>query len=103
LTRKKRNAIWSVPRFTHTIPGGRPADHGLFVFISENYVGSYNQKLALYQSMQEQEASNMALARRLRITEGAVRRLIHPDHTSCIEKVQVAIEALGKHPIVEAA
>jgi hypothetical protein len=102
LTRKKRNAIWSVRRFTHT-PGGRLANHGLFVFISENYVGRYNQKLALYQSMREQEVSNMALARRLRIIEGAVRRLIHPDHASGIEKVQAAIEALSKYPIVEAA
>jgi hypothetical protein len=32
-----------------------------------------------------------------------VRRLIHPDHASGIEKVQAAIEALSKYPIVEAA
>jgi len=60
-------------------------------------------KLALYQTMREQQVSNVELARRLDVTEAVVRRLLDPDHSSKIEKVNAALEALGKHLIVEAA
>ncbi len=60
-------------------------------------------KLALYQSMREQRVSNVELAHRLEVTEAVVRRLLDPDHSSKIEKVEAALEALGKHLIVEAA
>lgn len=60
-------------------------------------------KLALYQAMREQRVSNVALARRLGVTEAVVRRLIDPDHSSKIEKVEAALESLGKHLVVEAA
>ncbi len=53
--------------------------------------------------MQEQAITNVALASRLGVTEAIVRRLINPDHSSKIEKVEVALEALGKRLIIEAA
>jgi antitoxin HicB len=58
-------------------------------------------KLALYEAMQEQGVSNVALAERLGIDEKAVRRLVHPDHRSRIEKVQAALEALGRLLLVD--
>ncbi len=60
-------------------------------------------KLALYRAMREQGVSNVELARRLGITEAVVRRLVDPDHSSKIEKVEAALETLGKRLIVEAA
>lgn len=60
-------------------------------------------KLALYQTMNEQSVTNVELSRRLGISEAAVRRLVNPDHSSKIEKVETALSALGKHLIVEAA
>ncbi len=60
-------------------------------------------KLALYQTMREQGVSNTELASRLDVTEAVVRRLVNPDHSSKIEKVQAALLALGKHLVVEAA
>jgi len=59
-------------------------------------------KLALYQAMHDQEVTNVELARRLGVTEAIVRRLLDPDYSSKIEKVEKALEALGKHLIVEA-
>jgi len=60
-------------------------------------------KLALYQAMREQDMTNVALARRLGVTEAVVRRLVNPDHSSKIEKVEAALEVLGKRLVVEAA
>jgi antitoxin HicB len=60
-------------------------------------------KLALYETMREQGVTKVKLAKRLGLTEGAVRKLVHPDHSSKIEKVDAAIRALGKQLIVEAA
>lgn len=60
-------------------------------------------KLALYTAMREQGVSNVALAKRLGVTEAIVRRLVHPDHRSKIERVERALAALGKHLVVEAA
>ena len=60
-------------------------------------------KLALYQAMCEQDVTNVALARRLGVTEAVVRRLVDPDHSSKIEKVEAALEVLGKRLVVEAA
>ncbi len=60
-------------------------------------------KLALYQAMRERGLSNVALAARLGLSEGAVRRLVDPDHASRIEKLEVALEALGAGIVVEDA
>ena len=60
-------------------------------------------KLALYQAMRRQGVTNVELARRLKVTEAVVRRLVNPDHASRIERVQDALAALGVGLMVEAA
>ena len=58
-------------------------------------------KLALYQTMRDQNVSNVALAKRLRTVEGAVRRLLDPYHRSQIDNVEAALAKLGKRLLVE--
>jgi antitoxin HicB len=60
-------------------------------------------KLALYQAMRTAKVSNVALAKRLRISEGAVRRLLDLDHRSHIEQVEAALAVLGKRLVVNVA
>ena len=58
-------------------------------------------KLALYQTMRDQNITNVALGERLGIAEGAVRRLVDPDHRSRIGAVEEALAALGKRLVLE--
>ena len=53
-------------------------------------------KIALYETMREQGVSNTALASKLGITEGAVRRLIDIDHRSHIGQVEKGLLELGQ-------
>ena len=57
-------------------------------------------KLALYLAVREQGVSNSQLARRLRVTEAVVRRLLDPRHDSKPEKVEAALTALGKRIVI---
>ncbi len=57
-------------------------------------------KLALYLTMIEQGVSNSELARRLGVRETVVRRMLDPDHDTRSEKIQAALEALGKRIVV---
>jgi antitoxin HicB len=52
-------------------------------------------KLALAQAMQEKGLTNVALARRLGVTETVVRRLVDLDHRSHIGQVEQALRLLG--------
>ena len=58
-------------------------------------------KLALRGAMTEQGISNMALARRLGLSEGAVRRLVNPDHDSRLDGIVAALAVLGHGLVVE--
>jgi len=58
-------------------------------------------KLALFLSMREQRVSNSELARRLRLHERVVRRMLDPKHATKAEKIQAALAALGKQMVVE--
>ena len=58
-------------------------------------------KLALYKAMREQGISNVALAGRLGLSEGAVRRLVNPEHRSHIGQVERALRAVGHTLVVE--
>ena len=58
-------------------------------------------KLALYEAMRETGMSNVALGRRLSLSEGAVRRLLDLDHRSHIGQVEDALRVLGHRLIVE--
>lgn len=57
-------------------------------------------KLALYLAMREKGATNSELARRIGVSETVVRRMLDPDHDTKPEKLQAALEALGKRIVV---
>ena len=57
-------------------------------------------KLALYLTMTEQRVSNSELARRLGVRETVIRRMLDPAHDTRSEKIQAALEALGKRIVV---
>ena len=50
--------------------------------------------------MRTQGVGNTALAERLAVSEGAVRRLIDPDHRSHIGQVEAALHALGQRLVI---
>lgn len=58
-------------------------------------------KLALYQATRDAGLTNVALGRRLKITEAAVRRLLDLDHRSHIGQIEQALAVLGKRLVVE--
>ena len=58
-------------------------------------------KLALFMAMQELHVNNSELARRLRVTERVVRRMLDPEHGTKAEKIQAALAVLGKQVSVE--
>lgn len=58
-------------------------------------------KLALRSAQQRQGLSNVALAQRLGVSEGVVRRLVNPDHASRLDGVLEALAALGHGLIIE--
>ena len=58
-------------------------------------------KLALYEAMRDAGVSGTSLARRLGLTEGAVRRLLDLDHRSHIGQVETALSVLGKRLVLE--
>jgi len=58
-------------------------------------------KLALYQAMRTAGLSNVALAKRLGVSETVVRRLVDLDHRSRIGQVEAALELLGRRLVVE--
>ena len=57
-------------------------------------------KLGLYLAMREQGMSNSELARRLRVRETIVRRMLDPDHDTKAGKLQAALAAMGKRVVV---
>ena len=58
-------------------------------------------KLALYSAMRSQGITNVALAAQMGLSEGAIRRLVNPDHRSHISQVEKALHAVGRTLIVE--
>ncbi|MSV34443.1 MAG: type II toxin-antitoxin system HicB family antitoxin [Bryobacterales bacterium] len=57
-------------------------------------------KLALYLAMKERGISNSALARQLGVRETVVRRMLDPGHETKAEKLQAALEILGKRIVM---
>jgi len=57
-------------------------------------------KIALYWAMKEASVNKAELARRLGVRETVVRRMLDPDHATRSEKIQAALEALGKQFLV---
>ena len=58
-------------------------------------------KVALYQTMRDQNVSKVALAKRLGTVEGTVRRLVDLDHRSHVDSVEEALARLGKRLVVD--
>lgn len=58
-------------------------------------------KLALYSAMKAQQVTKVELAKRLGVSEAAIRRLANPDHRSHIGQVNKALTALGCNLVVE--
>lgn len=58
-------------------------------------------KLILREAMEDENISNTELARRLRRSEGAVRRLVNPDHASRLDRVVTALNVIGHELIIE--
>ena len=57
-------------------------------------------KLALYLALREKRINNSELARRLGVTEMIVRRMLNPRHDTKPEKLQEALESLGKRVLI---
>ncbi len=57
-------------------------------------------KVALYMAMRESNTNNSQLARKLGVTETVIRRMLNPHHDTKAEKLQAALEALGKRILV---
>jgi len=57
-------------------------------------------KLALHWAIREAGITQSELARRLRVRETVVRRMLDPDHDTRPEKLQAALEALGKRVVM---
>jgi len=57
-------------------------------------------KLGLYLAMRELGINNSELARRIGVRETVVRRMLDPDHETKAEKLQGALEVLGKRIVV---
>lgn len=58
-------------------------------------------KLALRAAMRAENVNNTDLARRLNVSEGAVRRLVDLDHASRLDRVIAALAVLGAGIIIE--
>jgi antitoxin HicB len=57
-------------------------------------------KLALYWAIRELAVSQSELARRLGVRETVVRRMLDPNHDTRPEKIQAALEVLGKRIVM---
>ena len=57
-------------------------------------------KLALYWAIRELGISQSELARRLNVRETVVRRMLDPHHHTRSEKLQAALEVLGKRLVM---
>lgn len=60
-------------------------------------------KAALYQAMREQGIPNTELAKRIQVDEKAVRRLVDPYHKSKVDRIDAALHALGRRPVLSVA
>ena len=58
-------------------------------------------KIALYTATRKQSTTNVALAARLGLSEGAVRKLVNIRHRSHVSQVEKALRAIGCSLVVE--
>ena len=60
-------------------------------------------RLALYTAMREHGLTKVGLARRLGLSEGAVRKLLNPNHRSHIGQIERALVKVGRRLLAEDA
>lgn len=82
---------WDIPEPSQALPGQHVVPVPTVVAA----------KLALYSAMRAQHITKVELARRLSISESAVRKLANPDHRSHIGQVHKALQAVGQSLRVE--
>jgi antitoxin HicB len=80
-----------------TIPSPSPLKRGQRLVPVPLWIAG---KLALYLAMKERGINNSALARRLGVRETVVRRMLDPEHETKSEKLQAALDALGKRIVM---
>ena len=91
-------ALSGYVKFREDIPAPSPVTDGQVLVPVPLIVAA---KLTLYTVMREQGITNVALAARLGLSEGAVRRLVNPGHRSHIGQVEKALRAVGRSLVVE--
>ena len=69
------------------------------IVISVPALGS--AKLSLYMAMRRHRVTKVELARRLGVSEAAVRRIVDLDHRSRIDQVERALHAVGRVLVVD--
>ncbi len=57
-------------------------------------------KLALYLAMRDKGMRNTELAKRLGVSETVVRRMLDPKHTTKPERIQAALNELGRRIVI---
>ena len=90
-------ALGGYPRVKRRVPRPSPA-HGRPTVVVPLLQAA---KLALHDAMLEQGVGNSALARRLGVQEGEVRRMLDLDHQTKIGSIEKALAALGRRVVAE--
>jgi antitoxin HicB len=57
-------------------------------------------KAALYLAIKDARVSNSELARRLKLDEREIRRMLNPRHSTRLARIQAVLEVLGKRLVV---
>ncbi|MDE2875487.1 MAG: type II toxin-antitoxin system HicB family antitoxin [Gemmatimonadota bacterium] len=91
-------ALGAYVRCREDIPVPTPASPGQEIVAVPLVVAA---KLALYTAMREQGMTKVGLARLLGLSEGAVRKLVNPNHRSHIRQVEKALRKVGRRLVVE--
>lgn len=91
-------ALGAYVRAREAIPTPGPARPGQVMVAVPLVVAA---KLALYTAMCEQGLSKVGLAARMGLSEGAVRKLLNPEHRSHIRQVEKALRKVDQRLVVE--
>ncbi len=91
-------ALGAYVRCREDIPAPAPASPGQEIVAVPLVVAA---KLALYTAMREQGVTKVGLARLMGLSEGAVRKLVNPNHRSHIRQVEKALRKVGRRLVVE--
>ena len=91
-------ALGAYVRAREGIPAPGPVQPGQFLVAVPLVVAA---KLALYTAMREQGLSKVSMAARMGLSEGAIRKLLNPEHRSHIRQVEKALRKVDKRLVVE--